>query len=192
MAPAFWIKKTLKIRALQSNPEYIQTMPHPKHNSTLDNPARRYLLQRGGATVAMMPLVATGLLHARKVIAAEWQRDAFTAHTFADALKLHGAASSTERREIIFNAPDIAENGAQVVIDVTSNIPGSQSISIFAEKNPMPLAAFIRFSEGALPYVRIPLKLAETMRVRAVIKTADGKTWHAQREIKVTAGGCGG
>lgn len=167
-------------------------MPPPNTDNTLDDPIRRYLLQKGGATVAMMSLAATGLLHARQVIAAEWQRDAFTAHTLADALRIHGAASSTERREIILNGPDIAENGAQVVIDVTSNLPGSQSISIFVEKNPMPLAAFVRFSEGALPYVRIPLKLAETTRLRAVIKTADGKTWHAQREIKVTAGGCGG
>ena len=110
----------------------------------------------------------------------------------AAALKADGAANSTENREIQLTAPDIAENGAQVVVEVVSNLPGSQSISVFAEKNPMPLAASIRFANGAVPRVRIPLKLADTMRVRAVVKTADGKTWHAQREIKVTLGGCAG
>ena len=56
----------------------------------------------------------------------------------------------------------------------------------------MPLAASFSFANGALPQVRVPLKMAETSRVRAVVKTADGKQWHAQREIKVTLGGCGG
>jgi sulfur-oxidizing protein SoxY len=40
--------------------------------------------------------------------------------------------------------------------------------------------------------VRVPLKMAETSRVRAVVRTAEGKLWHAQRDIKVTLGGCGG
>lgn len=160
--------------------------------TTIDDPARRHVLRAGCASVATMALVAGGLLRPTRVLAADWQRDAFTATTFAGALKAYGAANSADSREIVFTAPDIAENGAQVVIEIASNLPGSQSIAIFAEKNPMPLAAVMHFANGALPQVRIPLKLAETMRLRAVVKTADGKTWHAQREIRVTLGGCAG
>ncbi|HEX5801825.1 MAG TPA: thiosulfate oxidation carrier protein SoxY [Azospira sp.] len=160
--------------------------------ATADDPARRHVLRAGCASVAMMALVAGGLLRPTRVLAAEWQRNAFTATTFAGALQAYAAANSTESREIVFTAPDIAENGAQVVIEIASNLPGSQSIAIFAEKNPMPLAAVVHFANGALPQVRIPLKLAETMRLRAVVKTADGKIWHAQREIRVTLGGCAG
>jgi len=35
-------------------------------------------------------------------------------------------------------APEIAENGAVVPIDITSNIPGTTSISVFIDKNPFP------------------------------------------------------
>lgn len=160
--------------------------------AAIDNPLRRHLLRAAGAGSATLLLAATGVLKPTRVLAAEWPRGAFTATSFNDALKAHGSAGSTENRDIVFAAPDIAENGAQVVVEVTSNIAGSQSISIFVEKNPMPLAASFSFTNGALPQVRVPLKMAESSRVRAIVRTAEGKLWHAQREIKVTLGGCGG
>jgi sulfur-oxidizing protein SoxY len=61
-----------------------------------------------------------------------------------------------------------------------------------ADKNPMPLCSDIEFSGLALPFVRLQIKLAESTRIRALVKTADGKTHVAFREIKVTLGGCGG
>lgn len=149
---------------------------------------RRHLL-RGGAGAAALAVV--GLLRPVRVLAAEWQRNAFTATTLGEALKAFGAATSSESREIAITAPEVAENGAQVVLDVVSNIAGTQTIAFFAEKNPMPLAASFSFANGALPQVRVPLKLAETTRVRVVVKTADGRTYHAGREITVTLGGCG-
>ena len=157
-----------------------------------NNLLRRHLLRTAGATSALAALAAAGVLKPGQVIAADWPRGPFTATNFNDALKAHGSNGSAEGRDIVFNAPDIAENGAQVVIEVTSNIVSTQSISVFVEKNPMPLAASFRFANGALPQVRVPLKMAESSRVRAVVRTADGKLWHAQREIKVTLGGCGG
>jgi sulfur-oxidizing protein SoxY len=160
--------------------------------SAIDCPLRRHLLRAAGASSATLLLAAAGMLRPSRVLAAEWPRNAFTATTFNDALKAHGSSGSAESRDIVFTAPDIAENGAQVVIEVTSNIGGSQSLSIFVEKNPMPLAASFSFANGALPQVRVPLKMAESSRVRTIIRTADGKLWHAQREIKVTLGGCGG
>jgi sulfur-oxidizing protein SoxY len=156
------------------------------------NPLRRHLLRSAGASSALVALAAAGILRPGQVIAAEWPRAPFTATSFNDALKAHGSSGSNESRDIVFNAPDIAENGAQVVVEITSNIAATQSISVFVEKNRMPLAASFSFSNGALPQVRVPLKMGESSRVRAVVKTADGKLWHAQREIKVTLGGCGG
>lgn len=153
---------------------------------------RRHLLRAVGACTATVAMVAAGLLRPSQAFAAEWAKAAFTAPHFNDALKAHGSSGSNESRDIAFVAPEIAENGAQVVVEIISNIPGTQSISIFVEKNPMPLAASFSFTNGALPQVRVPLKMAETSRVRAVVHTADGKAWHAQREIKVTLGGCGG
>lgn len=153
---------------------------------------RRKLLKGGASAALLGPFLGCGLLVPTGASAAEWNRTAFTARAVGDALKAYGAATAPESRDILINAPEIAENGAKVEIDVTSNIPGSRSIALFADKNPMPLCAALEFSGAALPYARVQIKLAETTRLRAVVKAADGKTYVAFREVKVTLGGCGG
>jgi sulfur-oxidizing protein SoxY len=152
---------------------------------------RRKFLQGGTATAVLLPLLGLGALTPRRVLAAGWNRPAFTATSLGEALKAYGAAGASETRDIVINAPDIAENGAKVDIDITSNLPGTRSIAVFAEKNRLPLCAAIDFSGAALPFVRLQLKLAETTRVRAIARTMDGKNHVASREIKVTLGGCG-
>lgn len=152
---------------------------------------RRKLLKGASATL-LAPLIGSGLLMPGRLIAAEWNRSAFTARTINDALKAQGYAGATESRDILITAPEIAENGAKVEIDITSNIPNTRSLALFADKNPMPLCSNIDFTPPALPYARIQIKLAETTRLRIAVKTGDGKTHIAFREVKVTLGGCGG
>jgi sulfur-oxidizing protein SoxY len=155
--------------------------------------ALRRKLLRGGASAALLsPLLGTGLLTPTAVIAADWNRNAFTTRNIGDALKAYNSGNATESRDIVINAPEIAENGAKVEVDITINLAGTRSLAIFADKNPMPLCGVLEFSGAAMPYARVQIKLAETTRVRAVVKTADGKTYVAFREIKVTLGGCGG
>lgn len=153
---------------------------------------RRTLLRSAGATGAIGVLLAAGLLRPTRVLAAEWNRQAFAATNLADSLKAYGASNSVESRDIVISAADISENGAQVPVNIVSNIPGSQTLAVFIEKNPTPLAASMSFANGALPQARLQFKMAESSRIRAVIRAADGKTYHASREIKVTVGGCGG
>jgi len=155
------------------------------------NELRRIWL-KGGTTALISPLLGTGLLIPGRTIAAEWNRQAFAARSSNEALKAYGATNAAESREIVINAPEIAENGAKVEIDITSNLAQTKSLAVFADKNPMPLCAALDFSGNALPYARLQVKLAETTRLRAVVKTADGKTHVAFREVKVTLGGCGG
>lgn len=156
------------------------------------NQLRRRLL-RGGTSLAMMvPWLGSGLLAPSRVLAAEWNRPAFTARNVADALKSYGAAGAAESRDIVISAPEIAENGAKVEIEIASQIPATRSIAVFADKNPMPLCATLEFSGNALPFCRVQLKLAETTRIRAVVRAGDGKTYVAFRDVKVTLGGCGG
>ena len=156
------------------------------------NELRRKLLKGGSTAALLAPWIGTGLLLPSRVIAAEWNKTAFTARSVGEALKAWGAANADESRDIVVSAPEIAENGAKVEVDITSQVPATRSIAVFADRNPMPLCAAIEFSGGALPYCRVQIKLAETTRVRAVVKAADGKTYVAFREIKVTLGGCGG
>jgi sulfur-oxidizing protein SoxY len=122
---------------------------------------------------------------------AAWNENAFGAKTPQDALKGIGASNATLSKDIVIEAPQIAENGAVVPIEITSNIPGTTSIAVVLEKNPFPLAAKFDFREGALPYVKLNVKMAETADVR-VVAMAGGKAHAATKEIKVTIGGCGG
>ena len=91
----------------------------------------------------------------------------------------------------MIDAPQIAENGAVVPIEVTSNVPNTKSIAVLIEKNAFPLAVKFDFLEGAAPFVKINVKMGESSNVR-VVAEAGGKFFTAVREVKVTIGGCGG
>ena len=150
------------------------------------HPMRRLILKAAGAGGVMAAAMMTPL----RALAA-WNAAAFDAKTLADALKSIGAAGAVDNAGIVIDAPQIAENGAVVPIEVTSNIPGTTSISVLIEKNPFPLAAKFDFKEGAVPYVKINAKIGETSNVR-VVAEAGGKSFTAMKEVKVTIGGCGG
>jgi sulfur-oxidizing protein SoxY len=122
---------------------------------------------------------------------AAWNEGAFGAKTPQEALKGIGAANAAPSKDIVIEAPQIAENGAVVPIEITSNIPGTTSLAVVLDKNPFPLAAKFDFKEGALPYLKLNVKMGETSDVR-VVAAAGGKQHFATREIKVTIGGCGG
>jgi sulfur-oxidizing protein SoxY len=145
---------------------------------------RRGLLQAAGA------LLLAGLLQPLAALAA-WNKAAFSSKSSADALKSLGTPGAETSAGIVIEAPQIAENGAVVPIEVTSNIPGTTALAVLVDKNPYPLVAKFEFSEGAAPYVKINTKMGETSDVR-VVATAGGKHYQATKEIKVTIGGCGG
>ena len=153
---------------------------------------RRQFLKGGLSAALLTPLLGTGLLTPTRVLAADWNRPAFTARNVGDALKAYGSANAAESRDILINAPEIAENGAKVEIEITSNIANTRSMAVFADKNPMPLCSSIEFLSPVLPYLREQMKLSETTRIRVVAKTTEGKFHVAFREIKVTLGGYGG
>jgi sulfur-oxidizing protein SoxY len=146
---------------------------------------RRGLLQAAGA------LLAAVLLRPVAALAAVWNKDAFGAKSAGDAMKSLGIPAAEASGAIVIEAPQIAENGAVVPIEILSNVPGTTSIAVLIEKNPFPLAGRFDFMEGALPFVKINVKMGETSDVRAVA-TAGGKHYAATKEIKVTIGGCGG
>jgi sulfur-oxidizing protein SoxY len=137
-------------------------------------------------------LAALGVLLLKPFAAlAAWNEQAFGAKTAADALKTLGAGAPAPSKDIVIDAPQIAENGAVVPIEISSNVPGTTSIAVLIEKNPFPLAGKFTFREGALPFVKLNVKMGETSDVR-VVAEAGGKHYVATREIKVTIGGCGG
>ena len=146
--------------------------------------------RRRGLLGGLAAVLVAGLLKPVLALAA-WNKEAFNAKSPADALKGLGASGTEPSKDIVIDAPQIAENGAVVPIEITSNIPGTTAIAVVIEKNPFPLAAKFDFKEGALPFVKLNAKMGETSDVR-VVATAGGKHYAASREIKVTIGGCGG
>jgi len=148
------------------------------------NPLRRTIFRFAGALAAGLVLTPLRAL-------AAWNKEAFGAKTAADALKSLGAAGITESKDIAIEAPQIAENGAVVPIEITSSVPNTRSIAVVIEKNPFPLAARFEFGDGAVPYVKVNVKIGESSFVR-VVAEAGGRHYSAAKEIKVTIGGCGG
>ena len=143
-------------------------------------------------TVLLGLAAALGAVLLRPVRAlAAWNQGAFQAKSTVDAMRALGMQGAEESKDIVIRAPDIAENGAVVPIDVTSGIPGTTSISVFIEKNPFPYTGTFDFAAGAVPFVHLRAKVGESTPVRVVVAAA-GKFYTTAKEVKVTIGGCGG
>jgi sulfur-oxidizing protein SoxY len=151
------------------------------------NPVRRLLLAVPGVTLGAAVLSALAPLRAR---AGEWNRAAFEAKNVREALASAGVANPVASRDIEIKAPEIAENGAQVPVEIVSRIPGTERVYIFVDKNPTPFAGTFDFLNGTEPFISTRIKMGETSNVRVVVR-AGGKHYVALREVKVTIGGCG-
>jgi sulfur-oxidizing protein SoxY len=155
------------------------------------NTTRRTVLKGATASTVLAGLIAAGALRPTQVFASDWNKAAFEAKDTPAALKGLGAGSTAESKDLVLKVPDIAENGAVVPVDVVSNIPNTTSIAILIDKNPTALSAQFSFANGALPEVSARIKMGQTSLVKAVAKAGD-KFYIAQKECKVTVGGCGG
>jgi sulfur-oxidizing protein SoxY len=152
---------------------------------------RRDVLKAGSGAGALGLAVAAGLLRPEDAFAQTWNKAAFATKSFRDTVKALGGTDSTASEEIRITAPDIAENGAVVPVSVESALANTQTIAIMIEKNPNTLSANFEIPPGTDPFVTTRVKMAETSNVYALVK-ADGRFFHAVKEIKVTTGGCGG
>ncbi|MEX0638730.1 MAG: thiosulfate oxidation carrier protein SoxY [Burkholderiales bacterium] len=148
------------------------------------------LQTRRTVTFGLVAALGVALLKPVRALAA-WNQGAFQAKSTLDGMKALGITNPQDTQDIVIRAPEIAENGAVVPIDVTSNIPGTTSISVFIEKNPFPYTGTFEFAAGAVPFVHLRAKIGESTPVRVVV-AAGGKFYTTAKEVKVTIGGCGG
>ena len=149
---------------------------------------RREMLARGAALAGLM--AAAGLLP--KAAMAAWNQGAFEAKSVADVMKALGAAAPVESKDVTITGPDIAENGAVVPVGASTTLPGVKRLLIMIEKNPALLAAAFDVTESIEPAFTTRVKMNQSSNVIAVAMMADGKVLYAQKEVKVTLGGCGG
>ena len=153
---------------------------------------RRDFLVSGSSATALALAAASGLTPAHAQNAAGWNKAAFDSKTLADAAKAMGASSApVESKDLILQAPEIAENGAVVRIGAQSNIANTSQISFVVEKNPSALAATFDIPAGTDANVSTNIKMGQSSNVYALAKAGD-KFFYAVKEVKVTLGGCGG
>ena len=120
-----------------------------------------------------------------------WSKDLFEAKTVEEAFKAAGISGTEQSADLTLKAPEIAENGAVVPVDVSTRIPGATAIILIADKNPLPVLARFDLAPGAPADVSARVKLGQTSKVRAIV-LAGGKAFSVEKEVKVTVGGCGG
>jgi len=149
---------------------------------------RRELLARSATVAGLM--AAAGLLPT--AAQAAWNQTAFEAKSLADVMKALGAAAPAESKDVTITGPDIAENGAVVPVGASSTLPGVKRLLILIEKNPALLAAAFDVTDAVDAAFTTRVKMNQSSNVMAVAVMADGKVLFAQKEIKVTLGGCGG
>jgi len=153
---------------------------------------RRDALKTGGSVSLLALLAAAGWLKPGEAMAqGAWNKAAFEAKSMPDAYKAMGGSPAQSKDIAFVSTPDIAENGAVVPIGVTSSVPKTEQIAILVEKNPNMLAATFDIPAGTEPTVTTRVKMGQSSNVYALVK-ADGKYYVAQKEVKVTLGGCGG
>lgn len=145
--------------------------------------ARRAVL-RAGAAAAIVILAPLEAWAARN-------NAAFDTKALDEGIAAIGAAGAIETDQIVFRAPDIAENSAIVHLEIQSLLPDTRTIWLFAEKNPQPLVAQFDLLPGLEPYIAVRIKMADSAFLRVVVRAAD-RFYVVRRETKVTIGGCAG
>ncbi len=153
---------------------------------------KRRSFLKGTVASSMLGVAASaGLLTPQSVLAA-WPKAAFEAKSVDGGMEAAlGSSDAIESGDIKIKAPDIAENGAVVPITISTGISGVESIAIFIEKNPIPLASSYDLGPTTQGFISCRVKMGKTSDLIAVVKS-DGKLYSAKKMIKVTIGGCGG
>jgi sulfur-oxidizing protein SoxY len=145
------------------------------------------MMQRRSFLLGMLTMIALAPI---KVWAALWNRPAFEALKIKDATQYLNVSEEIPSGDIVIVAPERAENGAVVQIEIRSNIQNTEAIAIFVENNPTPLIANFMFGDGAEPFVVTRIKMAETSDLKIVVK-AGSQYFTNAKNITVLENGCG-
>ena len=132
---------------------------------------------------------ASALLLPLRAVAAIWNKAAFDSIKLDDAAKNLAINAEIPSKDIEIIAPNRAENGAIVQLEVTSRIPNTEAIAVFVEKNPTALIGNFMFSNGAMPQIVTRIKMAETSDIKIIVKAGD-KYYSNAKNVIVLESGC--
>ena len=139
-----------------------------------------------GSLVAIPSLIVSGKAYAA------WPEKSFDIKDLTESVSsVYGHSNLEESSKVKLKAPEIAENGAIVPINVSTTLDNVESIMIFVENNPQPLSSGYKLTSLSEPSIGTRLKMGKTSNVMAAVKSGD-KVYTSTQEVKVTIGGCGG
>ena len=141
--------------------------------------------------LGMLSVATSLLMLPLSVLAALWNKAAFDAKILDDAEKKLEINGEIDSSNISITAPDRAENGAIVQVEIEVDIANVEAIAIFVEKNPTPLIANCMLGKGTQAKLTTRIKMAETSDIKVIVK-ADGKYFTARKNVQVLENGCGG
>jgi sulfur-oxidizing protein SoxY len=152
---------------------------------------RRQLLHQGTHATALFGAMAAwpSLALAQRT---DYRAAAFEAKSLPDLLKALDLTALKPSSEVRLTAPDIAENGAVVPLGAATALADVRSMLIVVEGNPSVLTAMFDVSEAVDADFATRVKMGQTSNVYAVAVMGDGQALYALKEVRVTAGGCGG
>lgn len=151
---------------------------------------QRRTLLKGWLAVASLPF----WLAMQKVQAATWFARAFEAKHTDQVMTALQANAVPVSPDIQIEAPQKAENGAVVQVEIASaQAAGSvANIRLLADANPTPLIASFELGKQVLPKLVTRIKLAQSGELIALLQQPDGQFRQQRRSIIVLEDGCAG
>ena len=123
----------------------------------------------GGAVVTLLPLPAAASL--------------------PQAVLDYTDGAVPEAGDITLTAPEIAENGNAVPVEVSA--PDAVEIVLFAPDNPDARVCTFQFGPAAgEARAATRIRMAGSQTIHAVARLPDGRLVHAGAQVMVTVGGC--
>jgi sulfur-oxidizing protein SoxY len=144
-----------------------------------------------GPTRRLILLAATSLGLARLAAPA-----AATQTTMDEAIRALVGEASVTPGKVKLELPPIVENGNTVSLTVSVDSPMTEadhvaSIHLFNQKNPQPyIAAFHLGPRAGKASVSTRIRLADSQRVTAIARLADGSFWSDSADVIVTLAAC--
>tara|TARA_S200000501_G_C20793732_1_gene730754 strand:- start:488 stop:973 length:486 start_codon:yes stop_codon:yes gene_type:complete len=91
--------------------------------------------------------------------------------------------------DITIEAPELAENGTNVPVKLSTKIPQANFIALMADHNPNPVCVGFHVLPNTEPTYSVRVKVAETSSLLAVVRS-NNKWFYSSKDIVVMIGGC--
>lgn len=148
------------------------------------NQARRNVLRGTVSSAVLSVAVAAGILRPRQATASSMNSN------LPNVLRALQSSNPAFTDAILLKAPDIAEDGRSVFIDIACALPEVDALFVFVDRNPIPQIAAFQIAPEVVPSLQMRIKISQTAQVWVVARSA-GQFYKTAKTVKVTIGGCG-